>query len=253
MAFTHRIIRTPRVSERTFILTVESGHEEEEDEVPEEEGLDEEPQEETNEVQEEPEPEQRPSALEVEALVQERLKSFEERYQQEKENAYKSGFEDGRTQGLKEGRAESNEAIDRLAEVVEAFQEHQRALVQENEEAVVDLAVSVAQRIVGPAVQTRREPVLLAVSDCLGYLRDRSRVTVKVNPKDLEMVKQNRQQWLEGIEGIGTLNFEGDDAISRGGCVVETDSGDVDALIEQRLSMLQAALLEEVRAAEIKG
>lgn len=248
MSITSRIIRTPKVSDRTFVLPVESR--------PEDAGEPQEPQEGTPAEAEaqavepdkaEPEPEPRPTAVEIDALVQERIRTFEERYQTEREAAYRAGFEDGRAQGLKAGRAESKEAIDKFAEAVDAFLEKQRALVQENEAALVDLAVSVAKRIVGACAEMRREPVLLAVSDCLGYLRDRTRVTLKVNPRDLDSVREHRKDWIEAVEGMGTLSIEADPDLSRGGCVLETDAGDVDARIEERLAMLHSALIEELR------
>lgn len=253
MSLSSRIIRTPRVSEKAFILPVNPDQAEEEKKAQEEEGQEEAGQEEgqattSEETPPEPEPEPRPTAVELDALIQERVKAFEERYQTEREAAYRAGFEDGRTQGLKLGRAEAKEAIDRFAEVVDALVDRQRALVQENESALVDLGVEVARRIVGACAETRREPVLLAVSDCLGYLRDRTRIVIKVNPKELERVKEARKEWLESVEGIGTLTVQPDPEIAPGGCVVETDAGDVDARVEERLSMLHAALLEELRA-----
>ena len=247
MPITSRIIRTPKVSDRTFVLPVEPRSEEEEAQETQEQAAAEEETQAVQSEEAEPEPEPRPTAVEIDALIQERVKAFEERYQTEREAAYRAGFEDGRNQGLKVGRAESKEAIDRLTEVVDAFLEKQRALVQENEAALIDLAVSVAKRIVGACAEMRREPVLLAVSDCLGYLRDRTRVTVKVNPKDLDLVREHRKEWMEAVEGIGTLTVEADPALSRGGCVLETDAGDVDARVEERLAMLNAALLEELR------
>ncbi|OGG56825.1 MAG: hypothetical protein A3F84_10530 [Candidatus Handelsmanbacteria bacterium RIFCSPLOWO2_12_FULL_64_10] len=246
MSITSRIIRTPKVSDRTFVLPVESRPEEAEEPQEPQEGTP--AQEEAQAVEPvEAEPEPRPTAVEIDALVQERIRTFEERYQTEREAAYRAGFEDGRAQGLKVGRAESKEAIDKFAEAVDAFLEKQRALVQENEAALVDLAVAVAKRIVGACAEMRREPVLLAVSDCLGYLRDRTRVTLKVNPKDLDSVREHRKDWIEAVEGIGTLTIEADPALSRGECVLETDAGDVDARIEERLAMLHSALIEELR------
>ncbi len=253
MSISSRIIRTPRVSDQAFILPVNPAHEEEKQaqEALQEVAQEEAQAAESEEAAPEPEPEPpRPTAVEIDALIQERVKSFEERYQTEREAAYRAGFEDGRKQGIKLGRAEAKEAIDRFAGAVDVILERQRALVQENEAALVTLAVEVARRIVGAAAETRREPVLLAASDCLGYLRDRTRITVKVNPQELEWVKEARKEWLEAGEGIGTLTVQADPEIARGGWVMETDAGDVDARIEERLAMLHAALLEELRASK---
>lgn len=202
--------------------------------------------------EEEPEEEQPPtySALEVEGMVEERLKEFEARYQTEKEEAYRSGFEDGKAEGLKEGQAQSREEIERFKSVLENLQAQWEDHYKNTDLWLVDLVLAVAQRVVGAAAQAVQAPVLQAVRECLDYLQDKTRVVIRVNPEDLEVVRRHRNDWLESLEGIEQLLIEGDADISRGGCVVETPKGDVDAQIEERLERLRTALVEGIRSGD---
>ncbi len=188
------------------------------------------------------------SALAVETLVEERLKEFEERFQAEKEEAYRAGFEDGRTDGLKGGQEQSRDEIDRFQSIVEDLTTQWKDLYKNADMELVELVLAVARKIIGSAAEVRQEPVLLAVQECLGYLQDKLRVVVKVHPDDLETVRRHRNDWLESLEGIEQLLIEGDSGISRGGCVVETPKGDVDAQIEERLERLRAVLIDEIRS-----
>ena len=70
---------------------------------------------------------------------------------------------------------------------------------------------------------------------------------IRVNPDDLEAVRRHRNDWLESLESIDHLLIESDPTVTRGGCVVETPIGDVDAQIEERLDRVRNALLEDLR------
>ena len=113
--------------------------------------------------------------------------------------------------------------------------------------STVDLAMAVAQKIVDSAAEHLEAPVLQAVQECLGYLEDKARVVLKVNPEDLDVVRRHRSDWLESLEGLEQLLIEGDEGISRGGCIVETPKGDVDAQVEERLERLRSVLSEAIR------
>ncbi len=190
------------------------------------------------------------SAIQVETLVEERLKEFEQRFQQEKEDAYRSGFEDGKTEGLKEGQEQSRDEIDRFVSALQSLQEQWEDHYKNTDQDLTHLALAVARRIIGASVQIQEEPVLHAVQECLAYLQDKSRVVIKVNPQDLDVVRRHRNNWLESLEGIEKLLVEGDADISRGGCIVETPKGDVDAQVEERLERLQTLLVEAIRTGD---
>ena len=187
------------------------------------------------------------TALEVEALVEERLKAFEERFQTEKEAAYRSGYEDGQAEGLKAGQEQSRDEIEQFASIVQTFSAQQEDARKNADQDLVALALAVGRHIVGSATEVSEGPVLYAVRECLDSLEEKSRVVVKVHPDDLDVVRRHRGDWLEALEGIEQLTIEGDAEITRGGCILETPKGDVDAQIEERLDRLQVTLTEQIR------
>ena len=187
------------------------------------------------------------SALQVEAMVEERLKEFEERFQAEKEEAYKSGHDDGKAEGIREGQEQSRQEIDRFAKIADDLTRQYEDMYRNTDLSTVDLAMAVAQKIVESAAEHLEAPVLQAVQECLGYLEDKARVVLKVNPEDLDVVRRHRSDWLESLEGLEQLLIEGDEGISRGGCIVETPKGDVDAQVEERLERLRSVLSEAIR------
>ena len=259
----NKVIRTARILDERIRLTEflqedelagETGFEEL-DAVNPEDATEEDPEEVAEELPEEPVEEEPAeveeietvSAVEIEKQIEERLKEFEERFQTEKEQAYQSGYEDGKAEGLKEGQEQSGEEIERFKSVIESLTAQWQDHLKNTDHDLMELALAIARRIVGTEVEIHPEPVLRAVRDCLDYLQDKSRVAIRVNPADLEVVREHRNDWLESLEGIDQLLIDGDPGISLGGCIVESAKGDVDAQVEERLEKLKHALEDAIR------
>jgi flagellar assembly protein FliH len=186
------------------------------------------------------------SASEIESIVEERLKEFEERFQQEKEDAYHAGFEDGTNEGMKQGLNQSEEEVVRFQTMVDSLTGQWKDTLRTYDTSVTDLAIRIARKIIDVEVEQNQEAVLQAVHECLAYVEDKTKVIIRVNPDDLEAVRRHRNDWLESLESIDHLLIEAEPTVLPGGCVVETPIGDVDAQIEERLERLRITLLEEI-------
>lgn len=183
---------------------------------------------------------------EIEEIVEARLKEFEERFQQEKEDAYHAGFEDGTNEGMKQGLNQSEEEVCRFQDLVESLTGQWKNTLKTYDTSVMDLAIRIAKKIIDTEIERNQDAVLQAVHECLSYVEDKTKVIIRVNSEDLEAVRRHRNDWLESLESIDHLLIEAEPSVTRGGCVVETPIGDVDAQIEERLERLRSALLEEI-------
>ena len=65
-------------------------------------------------------------------------------------------------------------------------------------------------------------------------IKDATKITIKVNPKDVKYLKENLQN-VEIVE---------DDAVKEGGVVILSDVGNIDAQILQRFKAIKEAILE---------
>jgi flagellar assembly protein FliH len=72
--------------------------------------------------------------------------------------------------------------------------------------------------------------------NALRHLAERRRVTVVVNPADLELVSECAEQLRTELGGIEHLSVQSDRRIGRGGAVARTDAGEIDAAIETQLA-----------------
>ena len=144
-----------------------------------------------------------------------------------------------REEGLREGRDEAlaalAPALEALNQAVEAMQLEQIARAERLEAHAVDLGLFLAEKVLGGAIAVEPERVLEAVRGALRGIVERERVTVLVHPEDLELVRDAMDDIRASLGGIEHCEVQAERRVSRGGAVVRTPEGDVDARIETKL------------------
>jgi len=67
---------------------------------------------------------------------------------------------------------------------------------------------------------------------------------VVLNPNDLALLEQHQSALLNRAGGAAVLRFRPDARIDRGGCLVETKFGEIDARRETKIELLRKAVNE---------
>jgi len=155
-----------------------------------------------------------------------------------------------REEGLREGREEAlaalAPALEALNQAVEAMQLEQIARAERLEAHAVDLGLFLAEKVLGGAIAVEPERVVEVVRGALRGIVERERVTVLVHPDDLELVRDAMDDIRASLGGIEHCEVQSERRVSRGGAVVRTPEGDVDARVETKLvrarEVIEAAL-----------
>jgi flagellar assembly protein FliH len=155
-----------------------------------------------------------------------------------------------REEGLREGREEAlaalAPALEALNQAVEAMQIEQVARAERLEAHAVDLGLFLAEKVLGGALAVDPALVLEAVRGALRGIVERERITVLVHPDDLELVRDAMDDIRASLGGIEHCEVQAERRVSRGGAVVRTPEGDVDARVETKLvrarEVVEAAL-----------
>ena len=105
----------------------------------------------------------------------------------------------------------------------------QAELAIELERRAVELGLALAGKVVGGALSVQPELVIESVTGALRGIVERERVTVLVNPDDLEIVREAMDGLRASLGGIDHCVVEAERRVGRGGCIVRTPVGDVDA------------------------
>jgi|SRR4051812_7677758 flagellar assembly protein FliH len=160
------------------------------------------------------------------------------------EVARAQGFAEGHAAGFAEGIAQIAADQDALRAATAALAADRDALADRTERAAVELALRIAEQVVRASFAATPELVLDNVEGALRRLMDRERVTVLVHPDDLDVVRAALGPLTEELGG--GFEAQADRRISRGGAVLRTSDGEVDATIETKLARARQVLDDEL-------
>ena len=168
--------------------------------------------------------------------------------------AWAAGEAEGRAAGLAAARTEAASAVAALGASVGAISELRAQILAEVEEDAVEMAMQLAEQILAGVISVEPERVIDVGRNALRHLSDRRRVTLVVNPDDLELVSDCVEQLQSELGGIEHLGVQSDRRIGRGGAIARTDSGEIDSGLDAQLGrareIVAAALARKPSAGE---
>ena len=114
-------------------------------------------------------------------------------------------------------------------------------MMTECERALVNLAFESTRRVVADLPITP-DLVERVVREALSELEGMNQYTVRLHPEDLALLQQIQSSTLPAPEQEN-MRVAADAAIERGGCLVDTPFGTIDATRELKMKKLQESLL----------
>ncbi len=138
---------------------------------------------------------------------------------------------EGYAEGLAAGRAEADRAGAHLKQLMDSFSATLDNLDFRLSDMVLDLALDVARQVVTGELAVRPERILDVVNLALKQMAESSReARLLLNPDDAALVRPH----LDKVLDKNRLRIVEDSRIERGGCLIETPQGDLDASLPAR-------------------
>lgn len=156
--------------------------------------------------------------------------------------AYEKGFAAGEKAGFEFGRSKADALFNGLATLLDDIALFRERFFKQCEKEIVDLTFAIANKVILCEVESNKEIVIDGIRNALKLVMASSDITIRVNPKDLEVINQYRDEFSRYVSGVKGLVVEGDDSIARGGSVIETNYGEVDSTISGILAEIEERL-----------
>jgi len=154
------------------------------------------------------------------------------------------GFQAGREAGFAEGRAEAERLIERLHTVLDRAQAKRAEILAESEQQIVDLVLLIARKVVKVISDNQRNVVVSNVVQALRKVKSRGTVAIRVNMDDLKLTTEHVKDFIRLMENVKDITVVEDSSVDNGGCIIETEFGEIDARISSQLSELEQKILE---------
>ncbi|TFG82997.1 MAG: flagellar assembly protein FliH [Spirochaetales bacterium] len=159
-------------------------------------------------------------------------------------DAFRKGFDQGREDGFKEGKNEVDRLVGRLHTILERAMDKRSEILEQTEGQIVELVLLVARKVVKTISENQKNVVISNIAQALRKLKTRSDIIIKVNLADLQLASDHVKDFIEMAENAKRITVLEDSSIDRGGCVIETDFGEIDARIQSQLHELEEKILD---------
>jgi flagellar biosynthesis/type III secretory pathway protein FliH len=165
-----------------------------------------------------------------------------------REDARDLGFAEGREAGLDAARAEMAPVAAAFGQALAELRGGAVSTAESVERASVELALSLAEKLLAGTLDVQPERIVDVVRGTLRRLVERERVLVLVNPDDLEHVRDATAALIAELGGIEHCEVQAERRVGRGGAIVRTAEGEVDARVETQLGRAREIMAAELSA-----
>lgn len=160
----------------------------------------------------------------------------------------KKGYEEGHDRGYKAGREEMVELVEQANEKAQhtirtAELEAEKALLN-SEKKMVELTLAIAKKIIADLVINSPQVILPQVQAALKKVKDQNEIVVKVSPHDYDFVLMAKDEFRSMLSSDSKLEIAVDNKIEAGGCIVESNNGNVDARLSTKMEAVIKAIQE---------
>jgi flagellar assembly protein FliH len=167
------------------------------------------------------------------------------------EKSYQSGFAAGEKAGFQSRAQEVEAVLSCLQQALSKLQGLRKEIYHSIEKEVVNLALAVARKVVCQEVEINKEVVLEIVRAALSRVEVPGEITVKLNPADLQFIQDTNIQVTDFFPHLDHVRFEAEVSILNGGCIIETNLGEIDARIEKQFQVVEETFRNEFKKAEL--
>ena len=161
-----------------------------------------------------------------------------------RDSAYCKGYDEGQKSGYNDGQSELNRLIERVHKIVESVMNRREEILRDTEQQIVDLVILMTRKIVKIISENQKGVVLSNVLSALKKVKTRCSVIIRVNIEDLKLTSEHTGEFIKRVEAVQGITVIEDSSVDKGGCVVETDFGAIDARIASQLGELENKILE---------
>ena len=158
--------------------------------------------------------------------------------------AKEEGYQDGLKRGTASAEAKLIPLLETTAKVAEKAKVERAQLIKESEQSIVALAIDIAKKIIDEEVSANPDLIAKAVDRAIQKVNSEGPVRIRLNPEDLALLAP----YWDRIKGSGDkpMKWEtvADEQVGRGGCVIDTRYGVIDARIETQLCKVGRTLIE---------
>ncbi|MFP6871809.1 MAG: FliH/SctL family protein [Nitrospinota bacterium] len=182
-----------------------------------------------------------PEEIRAEILAEARVEA-----EKIKTDAEKEGFQEGYSRGQEEVREELRSEMvplfEELRNSIQTVLNFREEILLESEKEIFELAVLFSKKVLHSELRLHPEVILDVVRHALERAVGWGEATVQVNPEDYKFLEEHRILLNEEGEGVNIARVDANLSIKRGGCILESNFGEIDVRIDRQIEVVEKSL-----------
>jgi type III secretion protein L len=174
------------------------------------------------------------STLKKAADILKEVKKEASQYRQEiaaecetiKQSAYDEGFQQG---------------LEKLNVIILKMEDKLKEVEEELKKSILPIALKAAKKILGEELKSHPDRIVDIIIQAIKPVIQHHRITIYVNKEDVPILEKNRQKIKMMTEQAEFFSIQERTDIERGGCIIETEAGIINAQLENQWRALQTA------------
>lgn len=178
----------------------------------------------------------------VRLLAESPAQDWQQFLREREQAAFEKGRREGESALNEQLIRQRNETVELQRGILGSLQAVLPQVIRESESTVIELAFETAKKIVA-SLPIDSAMVESAVREALHQCENTSEIVVQLHPEDLALLRQQQSPLLNGLPETGPIRFSSSIEVSRGGCVIQTKFGLLDARRETKIEQLRQSLI----------
>lgn len=163
-----------------------------------------------------------------------------------KKKGKQEGYDQGYKEGFAQGKKEFEGQVHMLQKICQALETYKQQMIECLEPEIVRLGKYIAEKIIRQKIYDK-EPI---ITNCLNFVLKQvthlDKIIVYLNPDDHAYIHDSKHELEDVLHNFKDIKFVADRRIEKGGCVVETENGNIDAQPSRQMKIVDRLLEEEL-------
>ena len=172
-------------------------------------------------------------------IAESSIKLAQEIQEKAYEEAYNLGLQEGKDCAYEDEKSRINSELEHIRALIEEIKKIKIDLLKENEKQIVRLCFYIAKRLLMKEVENNENYIQSVIEKTLDIAQTKEELIIRLAAEDKLWIDQNKETIFKELNLDKNTKIEEDSKISRGGVIIETNHGIIDATIEQRLEKLE--------------
>jgi len=186
-------------------------------------------------------------------LTQERLankRAITDTLEKGKAEGFAAGEKAGHDKAKAVFDAELAKLKDQTSKYFKQLEDSKKAMINGLEHILLRFCVELTKKVISCELETNKEIITATIKRALSMIADKENILIRVAPGDMETANTNKSFLSSVTERLENVRIEEDARIKKGGCIIESNSGMVDARLGVQLDEVEALVEKAWEAAD---